>query len=84
VADKAQKIARTGKSVAAALVIAANVLAPNLQIPIVSHLAKIPVSGTISVDLNSNNSKVEASGNVNVRVGEQARQKQQVKTSARR
>jgi len=69
VADKAQKIARTGKSVAAALVIAANVLAPNLQLPIASRLANIPVSSTISVDVNSNNSRVEASGNVNVRVG---------------
>jgi len=50
--DKAQKIVRTGKTIAAAFVIATSVLAPNLQLSAANHLAKIPIVNNVSISMN--------------------------------
>jgi hypothetical protein len=52
VIDKAQKIVRTGKTIAAAFVIATNLLAPNLQLTVADHLSKIPVVNKVSISVN--------------------------------
>jgi hypothetical protein len=82
VLDKAKKIVRTGKTVAAAVVIAANVVAPNLQIPTADNIAKIPAPNAVSISVNQNDFKSAAQGTA--RAGVQVRQNQQVKTAARR
>jgi hypothetical protein len=80
--DKAKKIVRTGKTIAAAFVIAANVAAPNLQWTIADHLSNIPITNKVSISVNHEDFKTAARGNV--RAGEQLQQRQPVKSAARR
>jgi mannose/fructose-specific phosphotransferase system component IIA len=85
VVDKAKKIVRTGKTIAAAFVIATNVLAPNLQMPTIEHLSRIPTPNAISISVNQNDFKSAAQGTV--KTGGQARQAQHAqsaKSAARR
>jgi mannose/fructose-specific phosphotransferase system component IIA len=82
VVDKAKKIVRTGKTIAAAFVIAANVMAPNLQMPIVDY-ARTHVPNAVSVSVNQNDFKSAA--HKTVKAVEHVRQAaHQVKTAARR
>jgi len=80
--DKAKKIVRTGKTIAAAFVIATNVMAPNLQMTAADHLARMPAPNAVSISVNQNDFKSAAQGTV--KAGGQVRQNQQVKTTARR
>jgi len=80
--DKAKKIVRTGKTIAAAFVIAANVAAPNLQWTIADHLSNIPVTNKVSISVNHEDFKSAANGTV--KAGENSRQIQNVKSAARR
>jgi hypothetical protein len=81
VIDKAKKIVRTGKPIAAAFIIAANVLAPNLHLPIADHV-RIPMPNGISISVNRDDFKSTAQGAV--KGGGQVRQVQQTKSTARR
>ena len=78
VIDKAKKIVRTGKTIAAAVVIATNVVAPNFQGTIADHLSKIPPVNSVSISVNQNDFKSTVQGTG------QVRQNQQVKTAARK
>jgi len=80
--DKAKKIVRTGKTIAAAFVIATNVLAPNLQMTAADHLASMPAPNAVTISVNQNDFKSTAQGTV--KAGGQVRQNQQVKSAARR
>jgi len=80
--DKAKKIVRTGKTIAAAFVIAANVMAPNLQMTAADHLARMPAPNAVTISVNQNDFKSTAQGTV--KAGGQVRQNQQVKSTARR
>jgi len=80
--DKAKKIIRTGRTVAAAFIIATNALAPNLQMTAADHLAKTPAPKAVSVSVNRDDLKSKARGTV--KAGGQVRQNQQAKTTARR
>jgi hypothetical protein len=82
VVDKAKKIVRTGKTIAAAFVIATNVLAPNLQMPTIEHLSRIPTPNAISISVNQNDFKSAAQDTV--KTGGQARQAQHAQSAARR
>ena len=79
IVDKAKKIVRTGKTIAAAFVIAGNVLAPNLQMPTAASLARTsPPAVTISV-----NREIRSAARETVKTVENARQAvQNVKSAA--
>jgi hypothetical protein len=82
VLDKAKKIVRTGKTIAAAFVIAANVMAPNLQMPIVDY-ARIQAPNAVTISVNQNDFKSAAHGAV--KAAEHVRQAtHHVKSAARR
>ena len=83
VVDKARKIVRTGKTIAAAFVIAANVMAPNLQMPNAAHISNITPPTAVTMSVNQNDFKSAAHGVV--RASENVRQvAHHVKTAARR
>ena len=82
--DKTRKIVRTGKTIATAFVIASSIMAPNLQMPIASHLAKMHVPNAVSISVNQNDFKSAARGAA-VKTMEHVRQAaHHVKTAARR
>ena len=84
VVDKARKIVRTGKTIAAAFVIAANVMAPNLQMPNAAHVSNITHPTAVTISVNQNDFKSAAHGTVKA-AGEHVRQAaHQVKSAARR
>jgi hypothetical protein len=81
VVDKAKKIVRTGKSIAAAFVIATNVLTPNLQMAVADQVARMSPPNAVTVSVNQNDFKSAAHGTV--KPGEHIQQRQQTRTSAR-
>jgi len=83
VIDKAEKIARTGKTAAAAFFIAANLLAPNLQLTAVNHLSKIPVVNKVSVSVNHDDFR-GGGGHGHSGGGEHHQQHQHVTSAVRR
>jgi len=82
VVDKAKKIVRTGKTIAAAFVIATNALAPNLQMAAADQLARMPAPNAVTISVNQNDFKSSAQGTV--KAEQHVQQKQQTRTSARR
>jgi len=82
IVDKAKKIVRTGKTIAAAFVIATNVLAPNLQMAAADQLARMSAPNAVTVSVNQNDFKSSAQGTV--KAEQHVQQKQQTRTSARR
>jgi len=82
VLDKARKIVRTGKTIAAAFVIAANAVAPNLQMAAADQLARTPPPNAVTISVNQNDFKSAAHGSV--KTGQHVQQRQQTRTSARR
>jgi hypothetical protein len=72
VVDKARKIVRTGRTIAAAFVIATNVLAPSLQMPTVAHMSKITPPNAVTISVNQNDFKSAAQSTV--KAGGQVRQ----------
>jgi hypothetical protein len=82
VVDKAKKIVRTGKTVAAAFVIATNLMAPHLQATAADHLARTSAPNAVTISVNQNDFKSEVKGTV--KGGEQVRQLQHAKSAARR
>jgi hypothetical protein len=80
VVDKAKKIVRTGKTIAAAFIMATNLLAPNLQLPTINTLSKIPPVNTISISVNHDASRSAANEHIKTAENHQ----QPVKSAARR
>jgi hypothetical protein len=79
--DKTKKIVRTGKTVAAAFVIATNLMAPHLQMTAADHLAKMSPPNAVTISVNQDDYKSAAHGTV--KAGQQVQQKQQTRTNAR-
>jgi hypothetical protein len=86
VIDKARKIVRTGRTIAAAFVIATNVLAPSLQMPTITDLSRItpPNAVTISVNQNDFKSPARSAAHSAVKPGAQVRQAAHTKCASRR
>jgi hypothetical protein len=80
--DKAKKIVRTGKTIAAAMVIATNVVAPNLQLPVVGNIANINPLNKIEISVNKDSIKAAAGGIS--KTAENLQQKLPAKSAARR
>jgi len=72
VIDKAKKIVRTNKPIAAAFSIAADVLAPNLQWKPTEYAPKISAANTVSANVSQNNHK--PASQAPVKAARQARQ----------
>jgi len=82
VVDKAKKIVRTGKTIAAAFVIATNLMAPHLQATAAEHLARMPAPNAVTISVNQNDFKSEVKGTV--KAAENVRQAQHTKCAVRR
>ena len=84
VVEKTKKIIRTGKTIAAAFVIATNVLAPNLQLPTVVNMSKIAPPNPVTISVNQNDFKSALHGTVKPADHARQVQHQHVKSVARR